>query len=1097
MSRRILLIDADPAFQTLLSQALGRYRLAIDAESDPDEAIAHGATNAPAAIVVAVEEPEKGGFKVFQRLKKGPLAKIPTVLVTASVSPDSFAKHRGLKVHADEYVDKREVSREELIDKFDKLIGLGTPADEDLDIPVEVDDIALTDGDLVLDETIGEDEAPPARGSAGPADRRLHSAVEAETDAAFEALMGGGTEAIPFTGDGPAAFADEAAPFPGDDAAAFAGREEPTSLGNLEPAEPRAAAPAPASVHDAGRDDGRDDGDAFDTFSRESMRPPMGYPPASRLESAEISLRSADMIPLDRIMMSPDLQQAGAAAAPAPEPAPPPMSIDDLDVAEPEPEPAPEPAPAPAPSAPSRPAKGPGKKFLDAPTVIEPRLAPVDLGLDEVAQEAESDQSGVFDRRALRKIGELERQNAQLKSELERARAAASEGRGPGREREFRHLREQLIQRESELGRAKQDLAARERELDEAQERVRAIADLRQALEARAAELEQRLDRDGSKVTTLESKERTLSGHLVTLQHEIEVRAQALATAEAARAQLERDLANERALRAAGASDAERALRVEREQMIARHHHELAALRGDLGLQHAAALEALRAELEARHAGAVAAAIDAARNDIGGEAEQTVSQLEARHAAELAGLREELARTARDHEAALAAARAEREAAVQTALENLERIHDGAMGAARAEHEAAIADVERVQAALVESTRSEHEAQLAALGRTHEQALARVESERAAYISRLEAAHAAQLEAAHAAQLEAVTAAGEQALAEAAGRHAAELTSQANQHAAELAAREQELLAARREEALAYTTALDEFKAELDRVVASSGSELAGVRRELEEAMALHEATRAHATAEHEAQAARLAAAHAEELSRLAEDKQRAIDDIQRASAEYRNAAERTAAQHRDELAHARQAAEREAAEYRTALLAAKRALDEAHASHQAEREAAEQAHAQAQAELRATHERAMAVANGEIVKVKAIADAEHNRAVKELAAERDEVTRGLSSARDTIRRHEGELAAAVQTIADRNAELRAHAAAIAERDQRIAELRQEIETLEHENASYQEQVLRAYQKIKADEVMVARAKKAMAIALTVLDDEKPEAEPT
>jgi chromosome segregation ATPase len=77
-----------------------------------------------------------------------------------------------------------------------------------------------------------------------------------------------------------------------------------------------------------------------------------------------------------------------------------------------------------------------------------------------------------------------------------------------------------------------------------------------------------------------------------------------------------------------------------------------------------------------------------------------------------------------------------------------------------------------------------------------------------------------------------------------------------------------------------------------------------------------------------------------------------------------------------------------------------------------------------------------------------------------------------------------------VQTIADRNAELRAHAAAIAERDQRIADLRKELEAIEQENASYQEQVLRAYQKIKTDEAMVARARKAMAIALTVLDDQ-------
>jgi chromosome segregation ATPase len=83
-----------------------------------------------------------------------------------------------------------------------------------------------------------------------------------------------------------------------------------------------------------------------------------------------------------------------------------------------------------------------------------------------------------------------------------------------------------------------------------------------------------------------------------------------------------------------------------------------------------------------------------------------------------------------------------------------------------------------------------------------------------------------------------------------------------------------------------------------------------------------------------------------------------------------------------------------------------------------------------------------------------------------------------------------------VQTIADRNAELRAHAAAIAERDQRLSELRKEIDGLETENASYQDQVLRAYQKIKSDEAMVARAKKAMAIALTVLDeDPKPKAD--
>ena len=184
----------------------------------------------------------------------------------------------------------------------------------------------------------------------------------------------------------------------------------------------------------------------------------------------------------------------------------------------------------------------------------------------------------------------------------------------------------------------------------------------------------------------------------------------------------------------------------------------------------------------------------------------------------------------------------------------------------------------------------------------------------------------------------------------------------------------------------------------------------------------------------------------------------------------------------------------------------------EAAARHQAERDAAQQAHDKALAEQKAQHERALALANGELVKQKAVSDADHNkalaalkddaekqraelaaghqRAVAELQREREELQKGLSGARETNKRVDGELATAVQTIADRNAELRTHLAAIAERDQRIAELRKEIDSLEAENASYQEQVLRAYQKIKTDEAMVTRAKKAMAIALTVLDDQ-------
>src|SRR4029079_16159427 len=128
VNRRILLIDADPASGASLTQQLERYRFEVATQPDVEQALAEGVARPPALLMVAVEEPDKAGFKVFQRCKKGPLAQVPIVLTTASVSPDSFSKHRGLKVHADDYIDKRALSGDELLGKIDHLVGLGEPA---------------------------------------------------------------------------------------------------------------------------------------------------------------------------------------------------------------------------------------------------------------------------------------------------------------------------------------------------------------------------------------------------------------------------------------------------------------------------------------------------------------------------------------------------------------------------------------------------------------------------------------------------------------------------------------------------------------------------------------------------------------------------------------------------------------------------------------------------------------------------------------------------------------------------------------------------------------------------------------------------------
>lgn len=1134
MTRRILLIDPDPEFRATLAQELARYRIEVVVVDDADAAITDASTADAELVVLAVDEPDKVGFKQFQQIKKkGALVKTPIVLITSTVSADAMAKHKGLKTHADDYVDKRTLGRSaslaagsqsELVVRLGALIKLGPPVEDDLDIPVDIDDIALDDGDVVLDETVG-DEAAPTSTVVDAKDSREQQIVAAETDAAFDALLGD------FGGDAPEL------------------QNDPSQM--VAPIEDDGV---PAPIMDSKRID-------------PDPEPEVSVPQVS--EPAIIVEQRYESSPAIQLGVD-DLQAVEDASGGIPEPVPHPMARDEEDEAPPILV-----APLPPPAAdrsdirPDSVVAAPPElapKFIDSST--QPKFVdastqtgwpptgrpPIDLGLDAIAEDAQSEReaSGVYDRKGLRKIGELERQIAQLKIELERQRAATSDAGARGsREREFINLKQQLIAKDEEAKRARNELEAKSRELEDAEDRMRQAQQSRMDLEAKAVELEQRVAADGARVTTLEGRERSLSGQLASAQQDLEQRSQAFAAAEAARTQLERDLASERAMRAASTSDAERALRVEREQMIARHQGELASLRQEHGGavaaaieaergEHAKALEAMRVEgaaaldvirqqLEAArqqhasavteaqeqldasraqqaaaletaqrdhatslarslaalredHAAQLAATVETARNEIANEAEEAVSQLETQHAGDVARLRDE-------HVAALGRLTGERDSAIARGAKE----RDDAVARASSEH-----------GGIVERLVREHAAALQSEATARERAVAEVRGE----VDRMRA------------EVERLRAANEQALAEQAKQHATALADQANQHAVAMVEREREINLARQDEAIAHTAALAELKVELDKQAKLHGIKLDGAKKELDDVLALHEQAKAQLASDKERAQAEIAAAHQAELAQLARDRQRAIDDIARTQAEHRTALDRVAAQHEEELAQQKELADRELAEFKQALVVAKRTLDESSHRAHTEREGSEQTHAQAIAELTAQHERAMALANGEVIKVKAFGDAEHNRAmaakeaefdkqrkelisehgrlVQTLTAERDELQRGLSAARDTIRRSESELASAVQTIADRNAELRTHAAAIAERDQRLADLRKELETVETENQSYQEQVLRAYQKIKADEAMVARAKKAMAIAITVLDDNgAPKSEPT
>src|SRR5687767_7502725 len=120
MSHRcILLVDTDQGFHRMLTEQIGAYgvEVALLSPTDPD-VLTKAAHLDPVLLIIAVEEPEKIGYSLCNKAKKGVAANLPVILVTATVAPKGFENHRKLKFHADEYVDKRGLNPAEIVGKI-------------------------------------------------------------------------------------------------------------------------------------------------------------------------------------------------------------------------------------------------------------------------------------------------------------------------------------------------------------------------------------------------------------------------------------------------------------------------------------------------------------------------------------------------------------------------------------------------------------------------------------------------------------------------------------------------------------------------------------------------------------------------------------------------------------------------------------------------------------------------------------------------------------------------------------------------------------------------------------------------------------------
>jgi CheY-like chemotaxis protein len=107
MSKKILLIESDAPFAEELTAALEARGLEVRVSEDGREGYELAKEWGPDAIVLCVELPGMSGYVICQKLKKDEsLKSIPLVITSAEATPETFEKHKTLKVRAEDYILK-------------------------------------------------------------------------------------------------------------------------------------------------------------------------------------------------------------------------------------------------------------------------------------------------------------------------------------------------------------------------------------------------------------------------------------------------------------------------------------------------------------------------------------------------------------------------------------------------------------------------------------------------------------------------------------------------------------------------------------------------------------------------------------------------------------------------------------------------------------------------------------------------------------------------------------------------------------------------------------------------------------------------------
>ncbi len=391
-----------------------------------------------------------------------------------------------------------------------------------------------------------------------------------------------------------------------------------------------------------------------------------------------------------------------------------------------------------------------------------------------------------------------------------------------------------------------------------------------------------------------------------------------------------------------------------------------------------------------------------------------------------------------------------------------------ALGLARAQHEKDAQELAATHAGQVEALNSEHAANVQGLLGEHAGQMQVLREEHGAEQTKLVGQHAALV----------------RSMRDEHGE--AEARAQAT-HAAVLRREREEREAERLGLVERHAAAIADLDAQKEAAIAELEEQRRAVVADL---TAQHESATADQARRYDEALAAERHEHADRLAQKEAQQKRELADQVRAR---ETQVAELGARHRQELeaAETRRSQEQENAE-RALAQAEKRRLQELAErtrQHEAEGEIQREEHAAAVEKLGGEHRRHM----DEQQQQRDALSAQHHR-------EMDELTQVLTSERDSVAERLGERETDLSHTRTQLAETEATLAGLRQRygdlseqidraHEEVEERNQRISALENENAAFQEQILRAYQRIKSDEGLVSRAKKALAIALTLLDE--------